>query len=74
MVAARGVLLASGALRGESSHGATKSLYGADPDGNEFEIMWMLPRAEWGSYESSAPIAALDLPAELARWSGVCTA
>jgi catechol-2,3-dioxygenase len=74
LVAARGVLLAAGALRGESSHGATKSLYGADPDGNEFEIMWMLPRAEWGSYESSAPIAALDLPAELARWSGVCTA
>ncbi len=74
LVAAREVLLASGALRGESSHGATKSLYGADPDGNEFEIMWMLPRGEWGSYESSAPIEALDLPAELARWSGVCTA
>jgi len=31
-----------------SSHGATKSVYGADPDGNEFEVMWMLPRDEWG--------------------------
>lgn len=74
LVAAREVLLASGVLRGESSHGATKSLYGADPDGNEFEIMWMLPRAQWGDYESSASVEALDLPAELSRWSGVSTA
>lgn len=74
LVAAREVLLNSGVLRGESSHGATKSLYGADPDGNEFEIMWMLPRAQWGDYESSASVEALDLPAELSRWSGVSTA
>ena len=74
LVAARDVLRASGVLRGESSHGATKSLYGADPDGNEFEIMWMLPRAQWGDYESSASVEALDLPAELSRWSGVSTA
>lgn len=74
LAAAREVLLASGVLRGESSHGATKSLYGADPDGNEFEIMWMLPRAQWGDYESSAPVEPLDLPAELSRWSGVSTA
>ena len=37
---AQRVLADAGALTGESSHGATKSLYGADPDGNEFEIMW----------------------------------
>lgn len=74
LVAARDVLLASGVLRGESSHGATKSLYGADPDGNEFEIMWMLPRAQWGDYESSASVEALNLLAELSRWSGVSTA
>jgi catechol-2,3-dioxygenase len=74
LVAARKVLLSSGALRGESSHGATKSLYGADPDGNEFEIMWMLPRNQWGSYKSSAPVEELDLTAELSRWSGVSTA
>ena len=36
-----------GALTGESSHGATKSLYGADPDGNEFEVMWRVPREDW---------------------------
>jgi catechol-2,3-dioxygenase len=62
------------AYTGESSHGATKSLYGADPDGNEFELMWMLPRDQWGPYESSAPIDHLDLPGEVRRWSGVRTA
>jgi catechol-2,3-dioxygenase len=31
---ARLVLANAGALSGESSHGATKSIYGADPDGN----------------------------------------
>jgi catechol-2,3-dioxygenase len=74
LVEARYVLAGAGALGGESSHGATKSLYGADPDGNEFEIMWMLPREAWGEYESTAPIDRLDLDAELARWSGVRTA
>jgi catechol-2,3-dioxygenase len=71
---AREALLAAGAHTGESSHGATKSLYGADPDGNEFEIMWMLPREAWGAYESAAPIDHLDLADELRRWSGVRTA
>jgi catechol-2,3-dioxygenase len=71
---ARTVLADAGALGGESDHGATKSLYGADPDGNEFEIVWLLPREAWGQYENAAPIARLDLPAELARWTGVRTA
>ena len=74
LAAAGEVLLAAGAFGGESSHGATKSLYGADPDGNEFEIMWLLPREDWGDYESAAPVDRLDLPAELSRWSGVGTA
>lgn len=71
---ARGVLVDAGAYTGESSHGATKSIYGADPDDNEFEIMWMLPRDEWGPYEGAAPIDHLDLAAEVARWSGLRTA
>jgi catechol-2,3-dioxygenase len=70
---ARVTLAALGALTGESSHGATKSVYGADPDGNEFEVMWMLPRAAWGEFESAAPVDRLDLEAEIARWSGVGT-
>jgi catechol-2,3-dioxygenase len=74
LVEARRALLDAGALTGESSHGATKSLYGADPDGNEFEIMWMLPRDAWGEYENSAPIEHLDLAGEVSRWSGVRTA
>jgi catechol-2,3-dioxygenase len=71
---ARGVLLESGAYTGESSHGATKSIYGADPDDNEFEIMWMLPREGWGAYEHAAPIDHLDLASEVKRWTGVPTA
>ena len=71
---AREALQASGAYAGESSHGATKSLYGTDPDGNQFEVMWMLPRDEWGRYESEAPIDPLHLGAEVGRWSGVSTA
>jgi catechol-2,3-dioxygenase len=74
LVEARDALVAAGALTGQSDHGATKSLYGADPDGNEFEIMWMLPRESWGAHEDDAPVAPLDLPAEVQRWSGVSTA
>lgn len=74
LASARADLIAAGAYGGESSHGATKSLYGADPDGNEFEIMWMLPREEWGEYENAAPIDHLNLTAEVTTWSGVRTA
>jgi catechol-2,3-dioxygenase len=74
LAAARATLAGLGALSGESSHGATKSLYGADPDGNEFEVMWMLPREAWGEHESSAVVERLDLAAEVTRWSGVATA
>ena len=74
LAAARQALLDAGAYTGESSHGATKSLYGADPDGNEFEVMWMLPRDAWGEYADSATVERLDLDAEHRRWSGVRTA
>ncbi len=71
---ARLTLAELGALGGQSSHGATKSVYGADPDGNEFEVMWMLPRAEGGEYENAAPVDRLDLNGEVQRWSGIRTA
>lgn len=64
----RHALVESGSLTGESHHGATISLYGADPDGNEFEIMWMLPREEWGEFENKGVVMPLDLEAELDRW------
>jgi catechol-2,3-dioxygenase len=65
---AAGVLTEEGALGGASDHGATKSLYGQDPDGNEFEIMWMVPRDEWGEYETRAVIQPLDIERELERY------
>jgi catechol-2,3-dioxygenase len=71
---ARDTLANAQALRGESSHGATKSLYGVDPDGNQFEIMWMLPREHWGAYADKTTVEPLDLGGELQRWSGVGTA
>jgi catechol-2,3-dioxygenase len=71
---ARLTLARLGAYTGASSHGATKSVYGIDPDGNEFEVMWMLPREDWGEYENAAPVDRLDMGAEVARWSGVGTA
>jgi catechol-2,3-dioxygenase len=74
LASARQTLLDTGAYTGESSHGATKSIYGADPDGNEFELMWTLPRDEWGAFENAAPIHRLDLAAEVRRWTGVRTA
>src|SRR5437660_811024 len=33
----------AGALVGASDHGTTKSLYGKDPNGIEFEIVWIIP-------------------------------
>jgi catechol-2,3-dioxygenase len=61
-------LLEMGALVGASDHGATKSLYGKDPDGIEFEILWRLPREAWGEFETAVKTVPLDLAAELARW------
>ncbi len=71
---ARLTLASLDAYTGESSHGATKSVYGKDPDGNEFEVMWMLPRDAWGDFENTAPIKRLDLAAEVRRWAGRRTA
>jgi catechol-2,3-dioxygenase len=68
LAATRGKLVALGSLTGESDHGATKSVYALDPDGNEFEVMWMVPKELWGEYESAAPTRPLDLDAELRRF------
>lgn len=73
LAAMRGRLSAAGALVGASDHGSSKSLYGVDLDGIEFEVMWMVPRSDWGHYETEAVVAPLDLEAEQKRWSGVET-
>ena len=65
---AASVLQEAGALGGASDHGVSKSLYGADPDGNEFEIMWRVPREAWGEYADKGVVLPLDLDAEVRRW------
>jgi catechol-2,3-dioxygenase len=57
-----------------SDHGATKSLYGRDPDGIEFEVMWMVPRDQWGEFDRQAVVRPLDLQRELQRFGRPSTA
>ncbi len=61
-----GVLAESGALQGASDHGTTKSLYGADPDGLQFEIAWIVPaeRLDDDALAARKRIGRLDLEAE----------
>ena len=63
LVQARLRLAEAGALVGSSDHGVSLSLYAKDPDGLEFEIFWTVP----GGTEVGT--RALDLEAEVARWS-----
>ncbi len=57
-----------GALTGASDHGVSKSLYGRDPDGNEFEVMLSVPSEAWGEFADQATVMPLNLEAEVARW------
>jgi catechol-2,3-dioxygenase len=61
-------LRSAGALVGASDHGANKSLYARDPDGLEFEVMWLVPAKRWGEAEHEAIIRPLDLAAERAQY------
>ncbi len=55
---------AAGALVGASDHGANKSLYAVDPDGLEFEVMYLVPadrvgrRGARGDHPPARPGAA----------------
>ena len=64
-------LTAAGALVGASDHGANKSLYAVDPDGLEFEVMWLVPPDLWGDEEHEAIVRPLDLEAERRRFADV---
>ncbi len=66
-------LVSAGALVGQSDHGANKSLYAVDPDGLEFEVMWLVPARFWGDEEHEAIIRPLDLDTERARFAGLLT-
>ena len=68
LVAMRERLTDVGAFKGSSDHGANKSLYAVDPDGLEFEVMFLVPAADWGDEENEAIIRPLDLTRELERF------
>lgn len=57
-------LMAAGALIGASDHGVNKSLYSRDPDGLEFEVMWLVPPEHWGEMAHQAIIEPLDISAD----------
>ncbi len=62
-------LIAAGAFVGASDHGNNKSLYSKDPDGIEFEVMWLTPARHWGDEEHEAIIRPLDIAADKARFA-----
>jgi len=68
--ATAGRLAAAGALVGSSDHGTTKSLYGRDPSGLEFEIVWIVPAdlLDDEAREARKRIGPLDLAKEKARY------
>lgn len=59
----------AGALHGSSDHGVNKSLYAKDPDGLEFEVMWLVPAEHWGDAAHEAIIRPLDIDAERKRFA-----
>jgi catechol-2,3-dioxygenase len=67
LAALRERLAEAGALIGASDHGGTKSLYGRDPDGLEFEVCWVVPASHLPA-DVHLGTWPLDLGAELARF------
>ncbi|MQY21681.1 VOC family protein [Nocardia macrotermitis] len=63
-------LRTAGALTGASNHAVTKSLYGADPDGLEFEVCWLVPDSAIATElaNMTTPTTPLDLTAEADRY------
>jgi catechol-2,3-dioxygenase len=66
----RDALTAVDALVGTSDHGTTKSLYATDPDGLEFEVVWLIPadRLDESALQARSRVGRLDLEAEIARY------
>jgi catechol-2,3-dioxygenase len=60
----------AGALVGASDHSTTKSLYGKDPDGLEFEIAWVVPadHLDEAVLAGRSQIRPLDLRREIERY------
>lgn len=62
------LLAERGALAGASDHGRTKSLYARDPDGLEFEVVWLIPAHLITPDDRLLATKRLDLPREIARF------
>ena len=62
----------AGALVGSSDHGTTKSLYAKDPDGLEFEVVWLIPAEllDETALAARKRIGPLDIAKEKARYGG----
>jgi catechol 2,3-dioxygenase-like lactoylglutathione lyase family enzyme len=63
-------LASSDALTGATDHGTTKSVYGRDPDGLEFEIAWIIPAdlLDDEARDGRSRLRRLDLEKEKARY------
>ena len=66
----RDALRAADALVGSSDHGTTKSLYAKDPDGLEFEVVWLIPAnlLDEAAVAARTQIGPLDLDAEITKY------
>jgi catechol-2,3-dioxygenase len=63
LVEVKEALVKAGALVGENDHGTSLSLYAQDPDGNEFEVFWPVPREEWDTRKGGR----LDIEGEMQK-------
>jgi catechol-2,3-dioxygenase len=65
-----GKLADADALVGASDHGTTKSLYAKDPNGLEFEVVWIIPASLLTDADraKAASIKPLGLAAEIAKY------
>ena len=70
LAALRDRLAEAGALVGMTDHQTTKSLYGKDPDGLEFEVVWLIPAEllDEATLAGRNRLEPLDLAREIERF------
>ncbi len=60
-------LMQQNSYTGASDHGASKSVYGKDPDGIEFEVMWAVPSELMGENDELKTVP-LNIDLEIANF------
>ena len=58
----------AGALVGATDHGTTRAVYAKDPDGIEFELTWIIPRALLTDADAAGAMRPLHLADDIARF------